>query len=164
MTNSEFPIARTSGLVVQEVPNEVLVYDTETNEAHCLNDTAAMVWRSCDGKTSVSAIAEIVGSQSGEKVTDDLVWLAIDQLNEHRLLEKEIKSKFAGESRRSVLKKIGFASMVALPVIASLVAPKSVYAATSCLCPDGPPPGPGNLQCQAQTGCGNTCNPSGVCV
>lgn len=158
MTNSEFPIARTTGLVVQDVPNEVLVYDTETNEAHCLNNTAAMVWRSCDGKTSVSEIAQIVGGQSGEQVSDDLVWLAIDQLNEHRLLEKEIASKFAGESRRSVLKKIGFASMVALPVIASLVAPQSVLAATSCICQNG------FGDCAVQPTCPqNTCT-AAVCV
>lgn len=138
MNNSQFPTARTIGLVVQEVPDEVLVYDTETNEAHCLNQTAAMVWNACDGKTSVPEIAEIIGSKAGGSVSDDMVWLAIDQLNEHRLLETEIKTKFAGESRRSVLKKIGFASMVALPIIASLAAPQSVLANTSCTCTTGP--------------------------
>jgi hypothetical protein len=71
MINSQFPTARTSGLVVQDVPNEVLVYDLESNKAHCLNQTAAMVWRACDGKTSVPEIARLVGSQSGEKVSDD---------------------------------------------------------------------------------------------
>ena len=134
MNNTQYPLARTNGLVVQEVPNEVLVFDMETNEAHCLNETAAMVWKYCDGETSVAKIAEILGSSKGSDVNDDLVWLAIDQLNEHKLLESEMESKFAGRSRREVLRKIGVASMVALPIIASMAAPRSVMAQASCTC------------------------------
>ena len=39
------PKARQEGLLVQEVPDEVLVYDTASHKAHCLNRTAAVVWR-----------------------------------------------------------------------------------------------------------------------
>ncbi|MGI8813427.1 MAG: PqqD family protein [Pyrinomonadaceae bacterium] len=134
MTNVDYPTARTNGLVVQEVPGEVLVYDLDSNKAHCLNQTAAIVWKSCDGKNSVTDIARLVSSEVGEGVNDDLVWLAIDQLSENDLLERELKSTFAGQSRRDVLKKIGLASVVALPVIASLVAPKNVLATASCAC------------------------------
>ena len=134
MNNSRYPLARTNGLVVQEVPNEVLVFDMETNEAHCLNETAAMVWKYCDGKTSVPQIAEILGENKGSSVNDDLIWLAIDQLNEHKLLEQSVETKFAGQSRREVLRKIGLASMVALPIIASMAAPRSVLANVSCSC------------------------------
>lgn len=164
MNNSQFPTARTNGLVVQEVPQEVLVYDLESDKAHCLNQTAAMVWKACDGKTSVSEIAGLIGSQTGGTVSDDLVWLAIDQLNEHSLLETEVKSRFAGESRRQVLKRIGLASMVALPIIASLAAPTSVLASTSCNCPQGNTPG-GDLQCSGQTGCLTAfCAPNNTCT
>src|SRR5687767_9469528 len=106
MNSPQFPTARKTGLVVQEVPDEVLVYDLDTNKAHCLNKTAAAVWQSCDGKNSISDIASIVGSHSGSNVSDELVWLAIDQLNENNLLESEMKADFAGQSRRDVLKKI----------------------------------------------------------
>jgi hypothetical protein len=164
MNNSQFPTARTNGLVIQEVPEEVLVFDTESNNAHCLNQTAAMVWKACDGKTSVPDIAQIIGSQTGNEISDDLVWLAIDQLNEHKLLETQIVSKFAGESRRDVLKKIGLASMVALPIIASLAAPKSVLAATSCSCPSGPG-AQGNFECSLQApACAATCQASSLCA
>jgi len=162
MNNSQFPTARTSGLVIQEVPEEILVFDTASNDAHCLNQTAAMVWKACDGKTSVTGIAEIIGSQTGNKISDDLVWLAIDQLNEHKLLETQINSKFAGESRRSVLKKIGLASMIALPIIASLAAPRSVLAATSCTCPGGDTP-QGDGECSVQPTCVQNCLSTQVC-
>ena len=158
MNNTQYPLARTNGLVVQEVPNEVLVFDMETNEAHCLNETAAMVWKHCDGETSVAKIAEILGNDKGSDVNNEVVWLAIDQLKEHKLLEKHVESKFAGRSRREVLRKIGMASMVALPIIASMAAPTSVLAQTSCLCN-----GLGQCNQQAPTCPNNACT-NGVCV
>ena len=159
MNTSQRPIARKAGLVIQEVPDEVLVYDLETNKAHCLNQSAAMIWRSCDGNNTVSEIAELVGAQAGGKVTEDFVWLAIDQLSQNRLLEKEIAVNFAGQSRREALKKIGMATMIAVPVIASLVAPQSALAAASCACVN-----PG--ACLTQTGCPSTvnCNGLGLCA
>jgi hypothetical protein len=157
MNNSQFPTARKNGLVVQEMPDELLVYDTEKNKAHCLNQTAAFVWKSCDGQRSVADISSLYNAESGNKMSEDLVWLAIDQLSENDLLEKEIKSAFAGQSRREVIKKIGFASVVALPVIASLVAPRNAMAASSCACVS-----PGD--CLTQPTCPSTtnCN-AGLC-
>ncbi len=161
MNNSQKPVARHSGLVVQEMPGEVLVYDTDSNKAHCLNETAALVWRSCDGNNTVEDIVRSFEQNAGTKVSEDLVWLAIDQLNSNGLLADTIESKFAGQSRREVLKKIGFASVIALPVIASLVAPQSVLAFTSCTCNPGQPTG---CTPQVPAGCGATCNGSGICV
>lgn len=160
MNKPQNPTARKTGLVIQEVPEEVLVYDMNTNKAHCLNKTAALVWRSCDGSRTVSEIADHVGSLAGEKVTDDFVWLAIDQLNANDLLEKEIEADFKGLSRRDVIKRIGLTSMVALPVIASLVAPPTAMAAASCNCNN-------NAECQAppNLGCPTTvCNGIGRCL
>ena len=159
MNNPQNPVARNTGLVIQEVPDEVLVYDMETNKAHCLNKTAALVWKSCDGTRNVSQIAEFVGAQAGERVADDLVWLAIDQLGANDLLEKPVKADFKGISRRDVIKRIGLTSMVALPVIASLVAPPTALAVGSCACTS-------NSQCgPIVAGCPPTCNTSvGQCV
>ena len=56
MNNPNNPMARQNGLVVQEMPDEVLVYDLDTNKAHCLNNSAALVWRACDGTNSVADI------------------------------------------------------------------------------------------------------------
>ncbi|MFT3745242.1 MAG: PqqD family protein [Pyrinomonadaceae bacterium] len=154
MNNPNNPMARQNGIVVQEMPDEVLVYDLDSNKAHCLNSSAAQVWKSCDGTNTV---ADIVKQFDG-KVTEDFVWLAIDQLNENGLLANEIAPRFAGQSRRQVLKTIGFASLVALPVIASLVAPQSAMAAVSCTCTT-------SLQCNGRA-CPSTtnCNSSGLCA
>lgn len=157
MNNSLFPIARKTGLVVQEVPDEVLVYDLDTNKAHCLNATASTVWKSCDGSNSVSDIVAILEKTSGSKVSDQMVWLAIDQLSENNLLEAQIKADFAGQTRREVLKKLGLATVIALPIVASLVAPKSAMANASCLCDV-------DADCNGR-GCAadNCCSTAGLC-
>lgn len=156
MDNSQFPTARKNGLVVQEMPDELLVYDTENNKAHCLNQTAAFVFKSCDGYKSASDIANLY---TDGNMSEDMVWLAIDQLNESDLLEQEVRSAFAGQSRRDVIKKIGFASIVALPIVASLVAPKNAMAASSCACNT-----PASCSSTPNQGCPSTtnCN-AGLC-
>lgn len=154
MNNSQNPIARKAKLVVQEMPDEVLVYDLETNKAHCLNQTAAFVWKQCDGENTVADIVKQFEKHSGNKVEEDFVWLAIDQLNEKNLLNSELPKKFEGQSRRSVLKKIGLAAVIALPLVASLSAPTAALA-VACSA--------GVTDC---TGCndGTVCTPGVACT
>jgi Coenzyme PQQ synthesis protein D (PqqD) len=159
MKSSQVPVARKEGLVIQEASDEVLVYDLTSNKAHCLNQTAAFVWKSCDGNNSINEITKLFENEMGSAVHEDLIWLAIDQLNDKNLLEKELTSNFAGRSRREVIKKIGLASVIALPLVASLTAPTSVMASTSCACVV-----PGD--CITQSTCPSTvnCNGTGRCA
>ena len=159
MNSSQVPVARKQGLVVQEMPEEVLIYDLDTNKAHCLNKTAAFVWKSCDGNKSIADITKSFESDFGSPVEEDLVWLAIEQLNDKNLLNENLPTNFKGQNRREVIKKIGFAAVVALPIVASLTAPSSALATASCACV-------APADCAAQGGCPSTvnCNPSGVCA
>ncbi len=153
MKHSQVPEARKEGLVIQEMPEEVLVYDLESNKAHCLNRTAALVWKSCDGRNSVAEITKLLGAEAGAAVPEDLVWLAVEQLSEKNLLASGLKADFKGSSRREVIKKIGLAAVIGLPLVASLTAPTSVLAATSCTCTT-------NNDCAGQRGCQPFCNGS----
>jgi hypothetical protein len=159
MKSSQIPVARKEGLVIQETTEEVLVYDLNSNKAHCLNQTAAFVWKSCDGQNSITDITKLFENEMGAKVHEDMIWLAIDQLNDKDLLQTSLAPAFTGRSRRDVIKKIGLATVIALPLVASLTAPTSALASTSCACVN-----PGD--CIAQTTCPSTvmCNPSGVCA
>ncbi len=158
MINSQIPEARKQGLVVQEMPEEVLIYDLDTNKAHCLNNTAAFVWKSCNGKNSVADIAKMFEADSGNVVQEDLIWLAIEQLNDKNLLDADVPTNIKGQNRREVIKKIGLASMIALPIVASLAAPSSVLANVSCSCTAA-------AQCAA-TNCPSlvNCNGGGICA
>lgn len=147
MNKTQTPLARKDGLVIQEMPDELLVYDLETNKAHCLNETAYSVWKACDGRNTVSDIAAML-----EDGSDELVWLALVQLGENDLLDKKEGLSMNGRSRRELIKKVGLASVVALPLVASLTAPTSVLAAVSCACS-------GIIDCTSTPGC-----PTGGCV
>jgi hypothetical protein len=50
--NQPIPEAWEEGLVVQEMPDEVLGYDLDRHRSHCPNHPAALVWRHCDGRTT----------------------------------------------------------------------------------------------------------------
>jgi len=119
-------------LVVQKVGDELLIYNMQTNQAMCLNQTAALVWENCDGKSSVSEIAQKLAKELGTSVNDELVLFAVSELNEKGLIEKGegISDRFKGLSRREIVKKVGFASLVALPIVSSIVAPKAAAAQT----------------------------------
>lgn len=161
MINSLMPIARKEGLVIQEMPDEVLVYDLETNKAHCLNRTAASVWKSCDGVSSITEIKTKLEKEFKTTLPEDFIWLALDQLSKDKLLEKEIETKISGMSRREVIKKIGFASMAALPVVAMLSFPQSALAV---VCPTSQQ-GMQGMCATGQLCCGGNCvaAPTGMC-
>jgi hypothetical protein len=125
------PVARTESLIVKEVDDETLVYDLTTDKAHCLNDTAARVWKNCDGRKTVSEITAVLSAESNTKVKDEVVWLALDQLEKFKLLaEAPAKPGFlAGMTRRQMVARLGIAA-VALPAIVSIVSPTAVQAAS----------------------------------
>jgi Coenzyme PQQ synthesis protein D (PqqD) len=134
MGSKNIPKSRQADIAVQELENEVLIYDFRTDKAFCLNKTSALIWQACDGTKSVSEISREIGEKVNTPVGENLVWLAIDQLIEDDLMDdsQPVVSKFQGLSRREVIKKVGLTSMVALPVISSLVAPTAAMGASTC--------------------------------
>jgi hypothetical protein len=131
------PSARSNGLVGQRLEGEVLVYDTERHAAHCLNQNAALIWEHCDGKRTASQLSEILQSANGSpaatsKEKDDLVWIALDQLDKSRLLEGPVirPEKIDGMTRRQLMKAAGIAALIAVPVVSTIVAPTSAQAST----------------------------------
>ena len=128
------PRARKDGLIVQNLPDETLVYDLERDRAHCLNQTAAFVWRHCDGRANAKEIARALNRQTKQPVDEKLVWLAIDQLGRNHLLTETpaLPPHVTGLNRREVMRALGLTAAVAIPVVASIVAPLPAQAAT-CL-------------------------------
>ena|ERR1044071_2617136 len=133
-TAHPMPKARSEGLVIQDLADEVLVYDLERDKAHCLNQTAALVWRHCDGKNTVSEIARVLSKEAGSPVSDEVVWLALGQLKKAQLVSDPVKpgGRKRALTRREVIKRVGIGAAVAIPVVTSIVAPLAVQAAT-CL-------------------------------
>ena len=127
------PRARQDGLLVEELQDETLVYDLKRDEAHCLNRTAALVWRHCDGQTSVAEVAALLDEQLAIPVDEAVVWMALDRLGRVHLLSEPmtLPADRAQYSRRKMLRALGrVAGISLLPVVASIVAPRAAAAAT----------------------------------
>jgi hypothetical protein len=124
------PQARTKGLIVEELPDEVLVYDRDRNRAHCLNKAAALVWESCDGKTAISDVALNLRKQLNAEFNDETVLHALTNLHKAHLLDGLPKEGLsaAGMSRRAVIAKLGLAAAL----VTTIVAPAAAAAASHC--------------------------------
>jgi hypothetical protein len=125
------PRARKDGLVVRELSGELLVYDRDRNKAHCLNETAALIWKHCDGRTTITGIRDLLQDRATEPVDERVIWYALDQFTTDHLLEERVKRppEIGRLSRRQLIKRIGFAASI--PLVVSVLAP-TVFAAASC--------------------------------
>lgn len=152
INNNQVALARKDDLVVQEMPDEVLVYDLKSHKAHCLNQTAAVVWNHCDGQTTAAEIAGLMEQEWRKPVGEDVVWLALKQLDKANLLQEPLAKSEGGRrfSRREVIRRLGIGVAVAAPLIVTITSPQSVHAAT-CV--------PNNA-CSAAT-CGLPCGDTG---
>ena len=129
----KMPQARRSGLIIQEVDGEVLIYDQVTNKAHCLNQTAAKVWKYCDGETTLADACSSLSRDLETPVDEKLVWYAVDQFAKDNLLVKEVELPafiISGMNRRQMVRTLGLAAIVAVPLVTSIVAPTPAQAAT----------------------------------
>jgi hypothetical protein len=126
------PLARKEGLIVQHMPDEVLVYDLDRHKAHCLNQTAAFVWQHCDGQTDVAQLALRLSKEFKAEVGEEVVYLALDQLGKDHLLEERVALpvQMQGISRRQLMRRVGLATAVALPVVISIMSPTAANAVT----------------------------------
>ena len=119
---SGHPKARRDGLVVRELPDELLIYDTETHEAHCLNETAAFVWKQCDGETASRRSPAVLSAATGTAMDEEVVWVALEDLWKQQLLEGEpAGADEATMSRSQALRRTGLvAAVVAVPAVISM--------------------------------------------
>jgi hypothetical protein len=150
------PVARQTDLVVQELKGELLIYDLLVNKAYCLNETSALVYQLCDGSRSVREISGQLSRELKSPVPEDLIWVALEQLKKSNLLAagEELEISFGGGlSRREAIRRVGLASVIALPVISSLVAPTAADAQSGGgTCPSNVCIPPGQDACAGCTG------------
>ncbi len=150
------PTARLSHLVIQQVSDELLVYDMAKHQAFCLNPTAAHVWQKCDGAATVADIAD---GLSRNETARDLVWLAIEQFADAGLLEGARPRCSDRRSRRHAIKALALTAMMTVPIVSTIATPKDNRGSMSvCVCT-------GSGDC-ARPGCPSppNCGPVGICV
>lgn len=124
------PLARSEDLVIEELEDELLIYDRRNQRAHCLGATAAQVWRACDGSTDVDVLS------SALNLSRDTVLLALEDLGACELLDvQELQvvngnGKSNGVTRRDFARtsaKVG-AAAATVPLVYSIGVPTAVAA------------------------------------
>jgi hypothetical protein len=145
---------RTEGLLIEELPEETVVYDTTRHEAHCLNRAATLVWNHCDGRTSGAEMAQLLREDLGLAADETTVGLIVEQLEMLHLLEEQPvrPASVARRSRRTMARQLaayGLAGMVLT------IAAPTIAQAASCGS-KGQPCCPGNIcfggcQCNGNT-------------
>ena len=125
------PVARRDGLLIRELKDEMLVYARDEHRAHCLNRTAATVFRNADGTRTVSDLALLLAPQSDLPAAEAVVGETLARLAEAGLLEGGPAA--AGWSRREVVRRVGIGAAILLPAVASVVAPTPAEAAVTCV-------------------------------
>ncbi len=109
--------------LVRQLTDEFVVYEKETQHAHCLNKTAGDVWLLCDGKTTIAEMTQKFGSEA--------VYMSLQRLEKAGLLEAGLPaSEAANLARRDMMRKVGIAAAIAIPVIFSVSVPTPAQAAS----------------------------------
>ena len=149
------PKARKDDLVTRQIPGELLIYDLKRHRAFCLNDTAATIWKNCDGKRTVAELTAKLEKNFQTRIDEQVVWLALDQLEKSRLLNSKRPRELGWPSisRRDLI-RTGIVIAIALPVVTMIAAPTAQAAGspiTMTACNNRKPTDPG--------GCGaNPCS------
>jgi hypothetical protein len=137
------PLARADQLKIEPLGDETLVYDLSNNKAHCLNRTAAAVWRLCDGQNTAAAITARLRQELDAGVDESVVEAALQELSKTNLLEEQMPAMqpgFLGStlSRREMSLRAG----LMVPIVASILVPTPAAAASGGSAPPDPPPNP----------------------
>lgn len=163
-----FPQKREEELIVHELAEETLIYDLKRHRAYCLNRTAAIIWRYCDGQTPPARMKDLLNRELGKDIEDWVIQLALLRLERAHLLRRDGPGRQAmTPARRHLLKKVGKLAVAAslstlLPSVRAIVAPTAAQATTGVTrdqCRDSPPGQCPNLPCTDRPG--SRCLPSG---
>lgn len=132
------PLARTEGVLLEEVGEETVVLDTTSGEVHCLSPLATAVYAGCDGSKAVDGLAEDAGSRLAEPVSAEQVETALAQLEERGLLALPPEAG-NGFSRRALIQRtaVATAAVTAAPLITSIVTPAVAQSSPDERCPGG---------------------------
>ena len=84
------PDARREEILLEELGDELVIYDLQRHRVHQLNRTAALVWRCCDGHKTVAQLRKILQKEVSPAANDAIVYSALDRLGKAHLLRQAV--------------------------------------------------------------------------
>lgn len=148
-TVARMPLARQDRLIIEELGDELLIYDRATDLAHCLGASAARVWRACDGRTTGEGLSAALD------LDPETVARALDELRSLQLLEAPQDALATRRELTIKVAKAGAAIALTPPLVVSIVAPAAAQSASEI------------ARCRAvptvQQNCGQPCHQNCCC-
>ena len=148
-------MARVEGLVTEELPDEMLVYDLGCHKVHCLGPVLATLWRRCDGRRSLSELTTLVQEDFSASIDEAGVWAALEQLAEARLLVGVMPPSLAQDPSRRRWMRSASAAGFSLLTIAAPTISEAATAISDADCTRRSPSNCGGAPCLQNPG--NTC-------
>src|SRR3954451_2639128 len=93
----KLPHSRQDEVFIEQLGDEMLVYDAKRRCAHRLNSTAAWTWRQCDGRKTVAEVTHLLSNEVQQPVDEELIWLSLETLDQAHLLNTPLQRP-AGKS------------------------------------------------------------------
>jgi hypothetical protein len=122
-----YPLRKSAtGLVEKELAGELLLCDLSSKKAYSLNQSAALVWKHADGRTSIEELSTLLAKETGAPADMRVVEFALRSLDKDGLMEQA--GLPGGEEpsldRRQLFHKLGWAAalLVALPMVTAVKA------------------------------------------
>jgi hypothetical protein len=146
-------------LLAKPLVGELLLYDEEQCTAHCVAGLVQDLWNLCERERSVTELTRLM-REKWPDISEHGVLAALSQMESAGLLVEPSQDESLSASRRDVLRRIGVAAVVGIPIAITSVLVPPVAAAASCAtfgqtCSDARPCCPGlGLVCRLGI-CGN---------
>jgi PqqD family protein of HPr-rel-A system len=90
LNSTKIPLKKAK-IVLKDIGDEAILYNSETKAIHILNKTSAMIWEYCDGKHSLEMIEKQIRDKfqvsSAQDVKND-IRQTLNQLSELGLIEQ----------------------------------------------------------------------------
>ena len=122
----EYSLVR-NHLLIRKVGDEVIIYDSKTHKAHCLNNVAASVWQLWEAQKSVREICVAL-----EQTDEQKIWTILSELRSAGLLMNPIPGIADDNrlSRRELAKKAGVGIALTATFLTSVIVPPPASAVT----------------------------------
>jgi hypothetical protein len=126
-TIKELPMTarRVENVEIERLADEILVMKEASLEAHALNQSAAIVYDLCDGKTLKSEMAAEIHRRRGLPADEEIVDLALAELAETELVTLDDPESRSAVTRRALIRRWALSSTLALmlPVVETVAVP-----------------------------------------
>jgi hypothetical protein len=134
--------ARLNSFVTERLPDgSTAVLDTATTTVHSLNLSAAAAFEACRETKTVPQLMQSMRETLGVPVTEEVALAAVSELEMAGLVScSEPMPEADRASRRSLLRSMGTAAAVAVPVVLSLTSAEQRAYADAAGSGDPPPP------------------------